>query len=158
MTSAEQPRNILLPIDGSDHSKRAFEWYMKEMRKPVDTIIFVHVIEPNYDSKITTFNIYEALTIPDLGTTMHHNISVGKDICKAFVSLAKKESIECEAILHVGTKPGQSIIESGNKHNADVIIIGSRGIGSLQRTIRGSVSDYIIHHAKVPVTVIPPIA
>lgn len=34
--------------------------------------------------------------------------------------------------------------------------MGSRGLGTIRRTILGSVSDYVVHHANVPVVVCPP--
>ena len=39
-----------------------------------------------------------------------------------------------------------------------MIVMGSRGIGNIRRTILGSVSDYTVHHADVPVTIVPPAA
>ena len=36
-----------------------------------------------------------------------------------------------------------------------LIVVGSRGMGTVRRTILGSTSDYIIHHAHVPVVVVP---
>lgn len=36
---------------------------------------------------------------------------------------------------------------------ADVVVIGSRGLGSFKRAFLGSVSDYLLHHLEVPVIV-----
>jgi len=33
------------------------------------------------------------------------------------------------------------------------IVVGTRGLGSVRRTILGSVSDYVVHHAHCPVIV-----
>lgn len=49
--------------------------------------------------------------------------------------------------------PGASIVNAAEKQNADLIVAGSRGHGSVRRTIMGSVSDYIVHHAHVPVMI-----
>jgi len=53
-------------------------------------------------------------------------------------------------------KPGESICQLANDYNADQILMGSRGCGTVRRTLIGSVSDYCVHHSNVPVTVIPP--
>lgn len=37
-----------------------------------------------------------------------------------------------------------------------MIVMGSRGIGTIRRTFLGSVSDYCVHHAHIPVAVVPP--
>jgi len=39
------------------------------------------------------------------------------------------------------------------REKADYIVIGTRGLGKLRRTIMGSVSDYVVHHAHCPVVV-----
>ena len=49
--------------------------------------------------------------------------------------------------------PGEGICKVAKEVNADLIITGTRGLGSVRRTLLGSVSDYILHHAHVPVIV-----
>lgn len=50
-------------------------------------------------------------------------------------------------------KVGESIIETSKVENADLIIVGTRGMSKVRRTFLGSVSDYLVHHANVPVLV-----
>ena len=45
--------------------------------------------------------------------------------------------------------------KTAKKEGAVLIVCGSRGMGTVRRTILGSTSDYIIHHAHVPVLVVP---
>lgn len=58
-------------------------------------------------------------------------------------------------IIIQGGHPGAHVCEVASKHNAAFIVCGSRGMGTVRRTILGSTSDYIIHHAGVPVVVVP---
>ena len=50
-------------------------------------------------------------------------------------------------------KPGEGILNIAKEVNASLIITGSRGQSKLRRTFLGSVSDYVMHHAPVPVLV-----
>ena len=53
-------------------------------------------------------------------------------------------------------KPGEGIIKLSKEHDADMIVVGTRGLGKVRRTVLGSVSSYVIHHAHVPVVVCRP--
>ena len=53
------------------------------------------------------------------------------------------------------SKPGEGICCAAEKHKADLIIMGTRGLSTLRRTVLGSVSDYVLHHSNVPVAVVP---
>ena len=50
---------------------------------------------------------------------------------------------------------GEAIIREAEKENADMIIVGTRGLSGIKRTILGSVSDFVVHHTSVPVLVCP---
>ncbi len=50
-------------------------------------------------------------------------------------------------------KPGEAIIATAAEYKADLIVTGTRGMGTIRRTIMGSVSDYLVHHAHCPVVV-----
>jgi nucleotide-binding universal stress UspA family protein len=40
------------------------------------------------------------------------------------------------------------------EENPDMLILGSRGLGSVERLMLGSVSDYVLHHCGSPVLVV----
>ena len=48
---------------------------------------------------------------------------------------------------------GHALISQVEKTKADMVVVGSRGLGLVGRTFLGSVSNYVVHHAKVPVIV-----
>ena len=50
-------------------------------------------------------------------------------------------------------KPGVIIFETAQKEAVTLIVMGTRGMGTIRRTILGSVSDYVVHHSHVPVLV-----
>ena len=52
-----------------------------------------------------------------------------------------------------GGKPGEIICKYAEEENAALIVTGTRGLGKVRRTLLGSVSDYVIHHSKVPILV-----
>ena len=54
----------------------------------------------------------------------------------------------------IGGPPGQVIVEEAETWGADLIVMGSRGLGVWNRLLPGSVSSAVIHHAKCSVEVV----
>jgi len=50
---------------------------------------------------------------------------------------------------------GEGLVQMAEEEQCDLIVMGTRGLGSIRRTILGSVSDYVLHHSKVPVIICP---
>ena len=62
--------------------------------------------------------------------------------------------LEVKIVVEAGP-PGQEICKVAKQEGATFIVMGSRGAGTLRRTILGSVSDYVINHSRIPVIVVP---
>lgn len=72
-----------------------------------------------------------------------------------YVERLKQRNIEGEFIIRSG-KPGEAIVALANDKKPEMIVVGTRGHGKLRRTILGSVSDYIVHHAHCAVITVRP--
>lgn len=51
------------------------------------------------------------------------------------------------------SNPGEGIVKSATELDAALIVTGTRGLGNIRRTLIGSTSDYILHHAHAPVMI-----
>ena len=56
-------------------------------------------------------------------------------------------------VKEVSGSPRTEIIRVAEEEKVNMIITGSRGMGTVKRTLLGSVSDHVLHHAHVPVLV-----
>jgi nucleotide-binding universal stress UspA family protein len=54
----------------------------------------------------------------------------------------------------IGGDPREVIIDSANRHKANYIAIGSRGLAGIKSLLMGSVSSYIVEQSNVPVLVV----
>ena len=50
---------------------------------------------------------------------------------------------------------GELICQAAKEHNADMIVMGSRGLNALRRSFLGSISSYTLDHAHIPVVIVP---
>jgi len=51
-------------------------------------------------------------------------------------------------------QPVETIIKVADDERADLVVVGSRGLGGFQRLMLGSVSDGVLHHSHCPVLVV----
>jgi len=129
--------NLLVCIDGSEHSFKAFEYSAKLAEKMKSKITLINVQEPRiYD--------YAPKTAEDLGE---------KILSNALNSIGKKK-LKIEKRVEFGV-PSDKIVRISEKGNYDLIVLGSRGLGTVKRFLLGSVSDDVSHKAKCSVLIIP---
>jgi nucleotide-binding universal stress UspA family protein len=66
---------------------------------------------------------------------------------------AKKQqpAVECEAKAVEG-QPASVLLDEAA--DADLIVVGNRGLGGFKRLLLGSVSQQVVHHASCPVVVV----
>jgi len=62
--------------------------------------------------------------------------------------------VEVEAIVAPGD-PATLLLDVADRTDADVIVVGSRGLGAVKRAILGSVSTRVVGEARRPVLVVP---
>lgn len=61
-----------------------------------------------------------------------------------------------EAHLRIGERRDQAIIHVAEELGAGLIVMGSRGLGGVRRSLMGSVSDSVVRHAHSPVMIARP--
>ncbi len=61
--------------------------------------------------------------------------------------------IEAELVTLDGN-PADALVEYAEKEKADLLVVGSRGAGAIERFLLGSTSSRIVHHAHCPVLVV----
>lgn len=75
------------------------------------------------------------------------------DLDKKYNGKMLDNEIEGQIRIEGGHRPGEVIIRVAEEEKANMIVMGTRGLGTVRRTILGSVSDYVVHHAQCPILV-----
>ena len=73
------------------------------------------------------------------------------------VERARAEGARATSLIWDG-EPGEAIVEAADAERADLIVVGSHERSAVGRFFLGSVSDYVVRHAKAPVMVVRPSA
>jgi len=139
--SDEQPctsRQVMIPIVISDADEATFDYYWNVVAMPGDKVLLVHV----FTAKEATKEKWQ------------ENQTQLKTVVKPFEEKCVERKMNYQMILHAG-KPGEGIVELIATHKPDLLMIGSRGLSKLRRTIETSVSEYVHHHAKTPCLIVP---
>ncbi len=50
---------------------------------------------------------------------------------------------------------GFQILDCARRHEADLVVLGSRGLGGVKGLLLGSVTTYAVHHIRRPLLVVP---
>ncbi|VDP87438.1 unnamed protein product [Echinostoma caproni] len=152
---APKVRRILFPVDGSEHSKRAVNWYLDKFCRDSDLVFFLHIAEPHVSRPTQDSNASEVVS--ELHTKIRDSEKAGQELGEQYVNQVKQHGIEGRFLMRTGTKPGELIVSVAGDQFVDMIMIGNRGVGALRRTFLGSVSDYVLHHSNIPVVLVPPL-
>jgi nucleotide-binding universal stress UspA family protein len=137
---------ILVPIDGSENSMRALEHgsaLSSELKSKL-SVLYVMQIPPfvYVQSQQVVNSVMESLRKEAMSV-----LESGKN-------LSKKFGVEPETVFLEGGDIASVIVDYGEKNNFDAIVIGSRGNGKVKTVLLGSVSHNVLHHSKIPVTII----
>ena len=135
---------ILVPMDGSKNSRRGLEMAISVARQFGATITGVYSInEPPHSEFRGVGSVRDSL-----------NDEIKKFMEAAKVLAAQNGIVFKEKLL--GGDIGYNIIKLAHnkKEKFNLIVIGSRGRGSIKEMFFGSVSNYVIHAAKIPVLVV----
>ena len=141
---------IVVGVDGSDHSRRALEWAMREAAHhnvPL-TVITVH---PGPVRPAT--QIY--WDIPSLPEDSHNLERIQAAVQEFTDKVANEigETVSEIAVKVIMGDPAQELVSAS--HDCDLIVVGTRGTGVWAQLLLGSVSSKLTHHAACPVVIVP---
>jgi nucleotide-binding universal stress UspA family protein len=148
---------ILLAVDGSVYSDAAVEEIIRRPWPPESEVKVITAVE--LPIMVGTVGIEPWAASPEYFEQMDKAIrGAAEDVIKRATS--KLNSIDGKT-LKISTEiiqgsPRQVIVDEAEKWSADLIVMGSRGLGAWNRLLLGSVSSGVVHHAKCSVEIVRP--
>ncbi|MEC0369032.1 universal stress protein [Paenibacillus chibensis] len=135
---------ILVPVDGSTHAERALEAAVTLIQslKNAPALAVLHV------------NPSVSINEPPVGVDLGERIrEEGEKILAPATEALTRSGIAYETFSKTGD-PASVICQAAEEQHADLIIMGSRGIGLMSELLIGSVSHSVVQHAHCPVMIV----
>ncbi|MFT5440300.1 MAG: nucleotide-binding universal stress UspA family protein [Alphaproteobacteria bacterium] len=144
-------KTILVPIDGSGYANRAVD-YAGDLASKFDAkVVLLHAI--HYPSEGLPDELHRYAVSEHLDGPGEIDRVVEKILESAAIRANNAGAENVSSQSHRGD-PAQLILDVAKTVGADMIVMGSRGLGELKGLLVGSVSDKVLHHAEVPVTIV----
>ena len=135
-------KRILVPIDSSEIAERAMQEAIKVNRFGEAEVHVLYVADIN---KLAINAYLSGNVLLEIG-------KAGERILNA--ALEKfPESMKVVKVYRTGD-PAETITEYAKEIDADLIIMGSRGLGLVRGVLLGSVSKYVLERTKCPVLIV----
>ena len=142
----DESERIVAAIDGSENARRALAWALEEGRRRKAAVEVVH-----------------ACDVPSIGYYPHDGDSFGlagyekasRQLLKDAVAAENAEGL-IGPVQEISRHGGAATVILEQANEADLLVMGSRGLGGLKRVLLGSVTTHVSHHATCPLVVIPP--
>lgn len=138
-------KNLLLAIDGSEHSKRAAK-HAIELAKLTEgaSIELLYVVQGNKSKS-------DVLQYGDSDTASHKR----KQLLSSYEKMIAADKIAVHStVLHGKDGIAEPIISHANAGTYDALVLGSRGLSTVQTMVLGSVSHKVIKYVKAPVLMV----
>ena len=134
-------KNILVAADGSENSLRATE-------QAADIASLLEGVKVELVSVIA-IDVYSDMVYDPIEA---HG-EAQREIIKEASDILTDAKVSHEVVLLHG-RPADEIIRYAEESGADLLVMGSRGLGALREFALGSVSHKVLTHAKCPVLVV----
>lgn len=144
----ETMRNIIVPTDFSKQAQIALEYAIELSKKMLANVHVLHAIEhPAHEHFDTFADGYGGAGMGDV-----FMLKLIEKSTKDLEELKNKyKEAEIEVHLKMTSTIEYEIISFSKKHNADLIIMGSKGTSSISEEIIGSNTEKVVRNAHCPV-------
>ena len=141
-----QVKRILVCLDGSKSSLRGLNTAILLAKQSDAVVVGIH--------SHTRHGSYVAVHTPKIKEKDWTNEIRG--IMHVAKTKVEKNKLDFEPVVLAGHTAGYDLVTFANnpKNKIDHIVIGSRGMGFPKEVFFGSTSNFILHKARAPVTVV----
>lgn len=142
------PQTVVVGVDGSDGSRRAAEHAATIARKWDARLAIVTVVR----TPEGWWGLGGAPPTPEALTNAL--IEGQKEVLDQIEAHLDLDGLDYETIQELGD-PVNRVLAVCDEQSADLLVIGRRGAGLVERVVLGSVADRLAHLSPCPVLIVP---
>jgi nucleotide-binding universal stress UspA family protein len=142
-------QTILVPLDGSENSQIALAHAIYLAEQCHAAISLLHVVNLSSVFALSPYEQSNYVLMKDVQDSLEE---IGKKVLSEAASKIPAV-IKTHSSLEFGS-PGHIIVETAEKLKADLIVMGSRGLGPVKGLFMGSISNYVTGHSPIPVFIV----
>lgn len=143
-----KPTTIVAGVDGSEQSIHAAQRAVDLARLTGGKVTLVTVVRPPEG----WWGLEGAPPSPEaLAAAV---VAGRREVLDRVIEAIDASGVELETAEEIGDPAGR-IIAICEDRNADLLVLGRRGAGLVERMMLGSVADRLAHHAPCPVLIVP---
>ena len=143
---------ILLAVDGSDCSEAAAQELAKRPWPPQSEVKVITAVEIPVPVGMEPWGM-SADYFENLEGSIREAGKAVLDSTLLKLKTIRDKTLKISSEIIQGS-PAQVIVDEAESWGADLIVMGSRGLGVWNRLLLGSVSNAVVHHAKCSVEVV----
>ena len=138
-------KKIVVPVDGSAHANRAVDCATDLANKYGAELILLHVMAPTGPARIPP-DLYEYARIEHIDAIEADMMRrVAEEILQTAENRARGHGAQqVRTSIGVG-HPAEAIVAHAKAEEANLIMMGRRGLGSMSGLLMGSVSNKVAH-------------
>jgi nucleotide-binding universal stress UspA family protein len=149
-TSGSGVHRILVPIDFSEHSKKALKYAISFAGKFNSELILVYVVEPTIYPADFSFG---QVAVPSIENELRER---GKAELDNLANALIAESSPVKKIVRTG-KPYLEIIKTAVEEGVNIIIIATHGHSGVEHLLFGGTTEKVVRKAPCPVLIVRPV-
>jgi nucleotide-binding universal stress UspA family protein len=143
-----KPRVIVTAVDGSEQSDRAAQVAASLARTHGARLILVTVVRPPEGWWGVTGE-------PPTPAALSEALVTGQqEILSEIEEAIDLQGVDYSTVEELGD-PTSSILSLCEREQADLLVVGRRAAGLVERMVIGSVADRLAHHAPCPLLIVP---
>jgi nucleotide-binding universal stress UspA family protein len=136
---------ILIPVDGSEQALLAVQHGLRLVEAGLKARFLVANVQESA-------NLYEMVTAHDPVVLQEVSAGAGKDLMRSAVQRLQAAGVPVEQEVGSGD-PAHVLVDIIERHGCEAVIMSTRGSG-LRAAVMGSVSQAMVQHSPVPVTLV----